>query len=313
MSIILTANKDFLSNGVKIGDKVIAPSGYLKNMNNTPLEDFEIIVTNVNEDSLIADVYKNGILLVVGTDYKVTNSAGTYAFKAVRSMSKDQQVEHIAAIARSYASKRTLLIWPPKAEWLDADGNTLELDGTALAAAVASAMSAYPAQQSFTNLPFTGPHKLLYSNKYFTPAQLNVLSEAGVFVITQEAEGGNVVCRHQKTTSTASIQEAEASITKAVDKLSIDLKALFQPFIGRYNITPELLTGLREVAEQYLFNAQNIKAQYCGSLILGYKNLVFRANLNGENQDLTPGTVAVSLEVEVGYPANYIPVTVFVR
>ena len=34
MSITLTADKDFLSNGVKIGDKVIAPSGYLKNMNN---------------------------------------------------------------------------------------------------------------------------------------------------------------------------------------------------------------------------------------------------------------------------------------
>ena len=46
MSITFSANKNFLSNGVKIGDKVVAPDGYIKNGDGTlPLEDYEIMFT----------------------------------------------------------------------------------------------------------------------------------------------------------------------------------------------------------------------------------------------------------------------------
>lgn len=320
---------DFLTNGVKIADEVVvtaingtspSTSNYLLINGTTPLlpgVDYDnLLVTEiVSEASLSFDAYKNGVALgMVNSNLTIVDDgSGDFSYNIVHNYTKDEQVTNICAIASSYASKRTLLVWPPKADWLDADGNIVTLEGSENAAAVAAAMSNYPAQQSFTNLPFAGPHKLYYSNTYFTPAQLNRLSDAGVFVLVQDAVGANVYARHQKTTSTVSIQEQEFSITKAVDKLSLDMFSIVKPFIGKYNITPELLTQLDDITETYLFNAKSQKAAYCGSLIIGYTNKKIRANLQGQNTDLTVGTIEIAVTVEVGYPANYIDIKIYVQ
>ena len=89
--------------------------------------------------------------------------------------------------------------------------------------------------------------------------------------------------------------------------------AVVKPYIGKFNITPDLLTQLDDVTNQYLYNAKSQKAAYCGALIIGSSNKTIRANLNGENLDLIPGTIEISLTIEVGYPANYIDVKVYVQ
>lgn len=318
MSISLTiSGKTFLTNGVKVGDELVVtstPGGAALLTSGSPAVavsyDNLYIVEVTSETSIKFDAFLNGVALGMSSTNLNLTSGQSFNFDIVHNLSKNEQVEMIANTASSYGSKRVLYVWPPEADW---DGNGTIVNGSAIAAATAAAISAYPAQQSFTNLGFAGPNTLKYSNTYFTPSQLNTLSEAGVFVLVQDSPGAEIYARHQKTTSTASIQEQEFSITKAVDKLSLDLSSLVKPFIGKYNISQDLLTQLDDVLKQYLFNAKNNKAPYCGSLILDYSNLIIRANLAGSNQDLAPGTVEIALTVEVGYPANYINVKLYVQ
>lgn len=323
MSITVTiAGKTFLTDGVKVGDEVVVTSitnpaavgilaGLLLKSGANPVIYDKLLVTEVtSETALKFDAYLSGVALGMTAANLNITTGEQFTFNVVHHLSKDEQAAAIAAVASSYGSKRVVYVWPPEADW---DGNGTTVNGSVIAAATAAAISAYPAQQSFTNLGFAGPNTLHYSNTYFSPAQLDVMSAAGVFVLVQDAPGAQVYARHQKTTSTASIQEQEFSITKAVDKLSLDLGALVKPFIGKYNITQDLLTQLDDILKQYLFNAKTNKAAYCGSLIIDYSQLVIRANLEGQNQDLAPGTVEIAVTVEVGYPANYINVKLYVK
>lgn len=320
LSGIVGAN--FITNKVKIGDTVSlktikgnafnALTNYLLKSGTNPLSYDSLLVASViSESSIGIEAYKNGVNLNISdTNLNITTS-DAITFDIIHNLTKDEQVDNIIAIARSYANKRTVLAWPPKADWL-INGEYVTLDGSAIAAAFAAAKSNYPAHQSFTNLPFSGPYKLYYSNNYFNPAQLKRMTNAGVMVFMQDADGAQIYTRHQKTTSTTSIQEQEYSITCAVDAFAKGLKATCKPKVGKYNITPELLTDLAEVIDTYRFECKNKKYAYCGSLIIGSKNVSIRANLEGENTDLPKGTVEISVEIEVGYPANYINVTVLV-
>ena len=336
LPVILTfAGATFLTAGVKIGDQLVpvtvtnpafttANSGnaliagqFLKTGANPTAQALsydQLLISEVtSETALKVIAYKNGVAITDSSQsaqYDVAlATTDSFTYNIVHNLSKDEQVTQIIN-SIPLASKRTLYVWPPQADW---DGNGTIVNGSAIAACVAAAMSAYPAQQGFTNLGFPGPYQLMYSNTYFTPAQLNRLTDGGVFVLVQDAPGGQVYARHQKTTSKVSIQEEEFSITKAVDKLSLDISAEMKPYIGKYNITQDLLTQLNEVLKQYLFTATNNKSPYCGSLIISATNVIIRANLDGANLDLNPGTIEVSLTVEVGYPANYINVLVYVQ
>lgn len=308
----------FVVNGIKTGDvfqvdSVVNGPAWLKKGAKllTPGVDYNtILVTEVIDGNRIKiDAFLG--TTPVGVDGRITPINIQYTIIG-GNPSKDAQVETIVNLAKSYNNKRTVLVWPPKADW-EINGETVTLDGSALAAVTAAAMSGYPAHQSFTNLTFPGPKKLYYSNFYFTPSQLDRLSENGVFVLVQNVEGGQIYARHQKSTSTASIQEEEISITKAVDKVSIDLYSTVKPFIGKYNVNQDLLTQLQDTIKEYLYAAKSKKSAYCGSLIIDYSDLSIRANLEGQNTDLVPGTIEISLTIEVGYPANYININVLVN
>jgi hypothetical protein len=324
MSITITVTGEhFLTNGVKIGDTVVPltvnghavdPTHYLLKNGAAALDYDTLQVCEVlGEDSFKMEAYKNGtaIPLVEATHLNLAPTQ-SFTFDIVHTNTKDEQVEEVCAIARGYNNKRVVLVWPPKAEYI-VDGQVVTVDGSALAASLAAAKSIYAPQQSMTNVPFTGPNKLYYSNNYFTPAQLNKLSDAGVLVLVQDAPGAGVYARHQKTTSNVSIQEEEMSITNAIDKFSIDMASIAKPFLGKYNITQDLLTQLHDVYSTYLFNAKSNKAPYCGSLIVDFSNLALRANLEGLNTDLPPGKLEIALTIEVGYPANYINIKIYVQ
>ena len=328
--IVITRNDSgvgFLAADVRIGSEVFVTSiagvipdstHYLFNTGGvTPMPLLpgihydQILVTEiVSESSLKFAPCLRGIQLSV---YNLATAAiDAVSFNLIYHYSKDEQVDLIIAKAQSLALKRILSIWPPKADWNDGNNGIVTFDGTALAAALSAAMSSYAAQQSFTNLPFAGPKKLYYSNDYFNKSQLKRLSGGGVFVLVQDAEDAQIYSRHQVSTSTVSVEEQEFSITKAVDKFSIDVYSLFKPFIGKYNIDGNLLTGLADILDTYAFAAQNTKAPYCGSLILSCTGKVIRANLGGKNTDLPKGTTEVSMTIEVGYPNNFVVIKIYV-
>lgn len=311
--------RNFLDEGIRIGDILVIKNivnagafpGVFLVRNGKPLVYDVLKVTEIaSKEVLRFEAYRLSKPLGVTQSDLNFGSGDSFDFDVIRNLTKDEQVDRLVGIAKSYDSKRVVLVWPPEAE-LDDKGTII--DGSGIVAMVAAALASYPAQQPFTNLKFNGPYKLRYSNDYFNSAQLDRLSDAGYFVLVQDAPGAQVYCRHQKTTSQGSIQEQELSITKAVDKFSSDIYDLVKEYIGKYNISQDLLTQINDVLNQYLFNATSIKAPYCGSLIISANKPVLRANLEGANQDLVPGTIEISIDIEVGYPANYIPVKVFVR
>ncbi len=321
MSISITGATGLVAAGVVPGDTVanvtVTPSssGLLVN-GSTPLVmgvDYDTLLIN---SVAIAGTSFTFIPTLNGVEVTATglaSSATSFTYDIVHVNTKDEQIAALTSLASNHASNRVLCVWPPKADWDDGNGGVVTLDGTALCAAVAGAMSSYPAQQSFTNLPIAGPQKLYYSNTYFTPVQLNQLSSAGVFVLVQDTPGANIYSRHQVTTDTSALDKQEFSVTKAIDKVSLDLYNLVKPYIGKYNITQNLLTQLTDLLDQYLFTAQNTSAPYCGSLILSSANLKIAAQLNGQNLTIPLGTVDISLTVEVGFPANYINITLNVN
>jgi hypothetical protein len=62
-----------------------------------------------------------------------------------------------------------------------------------------------------------------------------------------------------------------------------------------------------------MYSAQSNKSAYCGALIISYATPTLRANLDGANTDLTVGTIEISVTVEIGYPANFVNILLYVN
>jgi len=220
-------------------------------------------------------------------------------YKIKRRFTRDQQIDRLVALAAAYRSNRVSLIWPHVALWHDGDGGLVDLGPQSIAACYAAAKSACPAQQGFTNNPFPGPHRIMYSNDYFNRGQLNRLSAAGWAVFVQDLPGGPIRCRHQVTSD-----GTEATIVQQIDKVSTDIKTILDPLWGVRNITQELLPEISQTVYHYLFEASSRKADRCGALIQGFEAPVLRARMDGQNLDLPPTTVECRVNVDLGHPFN---------
>ena len=318
---------DLIELGVGIGDEVLAtPSATNPDpmfVTGSPAAEFtgKLYVTQIisaqvfvmegyNADGTVASISMN-------TTIKLGNHSGAVAFgtisyQIVHHLNKNDQIADLVATATAFDSKRVNLIWPDQGVVVDDAGVEQLVDGTFLCACFAGAKSAYPAQQSFTNLGFPGPFKLQHSNDYFTKLQLDDLSAAGVNVVVQDADGAQVYSRHQHTTSVAIFENAELSIVTAVDKVSLDVIETFKPYIGKYNITDDLLNFVHDASEQYLFTAKSQKAPMCGSLIVDGKVVSVRAQLHGQNLDLPAGVVELVIGCEFPKPANYVNIKLLI-
>jgi hypothetical protein len=73
------------------------------------------------------------------------------------------------------------------------------------------------------------------------------MAEYGTMILMQDTAGGRIYVRHQVSTQAkdGNLNTTELSITKNLDSISYFFAAMFAPYIGRYNITPELIEVLR--------------------------------------------------------------------
>jgi hypothetical protein len=111
------------------------------------------------------------------------------------------------------------------------------------AAAVAGLASSVPPQQGLTNIALNGFDDIPAVYSTFNRAQLNEMAEDGTLIIMQDIVGGPIYIRHQVSTNAASgdLNETELSVTKNLDSISYYFANRLERFIGRYNITEELL------------------------------------------------------------------------
>jgi hypothetical protein len=162
--------------------------------------------------------------------------------EAYHPLSVAQQATAVAAQSAQYADRRVYNVFP---SILNAFG--VSLTSEYAAAAIAGLCSSVVPQQGLTHVEVEGFDDLPLVYSTFSSAQLDEMAGAGTWIIMQEVAGGPVFVRHQVSTaaSTEDLNETELSLVKNLDSISYFFVTQLSGYIGRYNVTPELLDAIR--------------------------------------------------------------------
>ena len=179
-----------------------------------------------------------------GKAEKTINSLVNFKVEIYRKLTPTQQVEYIAAQSSSLATRRMYNVFPSIAS-----NAGVSFDGSFLACAAAGLVSSVLPQQPVTNVEINGVDDIPIVYQTYTKAQLDTIAAGGTFIIMQDRPNSKVYVRHQISTDYTSnnLLKAELSITKNLDSISYYFAELFAPYIGKYNITPDLIGALGNV------------------------------------------------------------------
>jgi len=168
-------------------------------------------------------------------------------------------------------------------------------------AVFAGLSSALPPQQPMTNVPIPGINRLLHSNFYFKPSDLNTIAEGGNNILVQTTRYSAPYSRHQLMANMESILTREFSIVKLVDFCAKYIRNSLRPYVGNHNITDEFLTQLRGITESILRALVQT-----GVLLQG-------TTLDSLFQDPDqPDAVIIEVTCRVPYPCNLIHVKLYI-
>lgn len=213
-------------------------------------------------------------------------------------LSVTEMAAAVAAISTAFANRRIAHVFPSQ---LGAFGVIESAEFGA--AAVAGLNSSVPPQQGLTNIELNGFDDLPMVYSTFSRSQLNTMAGAGTLIIMQDVAGGAIYIRHQVTTATSqgNLNTTELSITKNLDSISYYFADRLAPFIGRYNVTPDLLVVLAAQIEdglRYLGSFTNVS-------LLGPQLLLAGTKLDRLEQHptLRDHVVAV-VSLQLPYPLN---------
>jgi hypothetical protein len=198
-----------------------------------------LIVNNGQDSSTVVNELPHGVKRIGGALVTLTS----INYQIVRTLSKDQQVTNLIALAQSFNSSRTILVWPDKCDVAGVTGGTKQ-PGYYLAAAVGGMTAGLPAQQGFTNLGIAGVSQIYDSNTYFSDTQMTDLSNGGWYVFAQQTPQSLPFTLHQLTTNPSTLQSGEFSVVKNFDFVSLFFVDILEDFLGQYNVTENTLTQL---------------------------------------------------------------------
>ena len=187
----------------------------------------------------VASVKSNtSLLLTTGTATAISTPTKVEVW---HTYSVAELANAVAAVSASFASRRIYHVFPDS---LGAYGVTQTSEFGA--AAVAGLCSSVVPQQGLTNIELLGFDDLPLVYSTFNRDQLNTMAGAGTMIIMQDVAGGPIYIRHQVSTATAdgNLNTTELSITKNLDSISYYFAYRLSPYIGKYNVTPDLLVVL---------------------------------------------------------------------
>lgn len=192
----------------------------------------------------------------LGTGTNVTQ--GSIRYRLIRNLTKDQQADRLVTIGQSVRSQRAIITWSDSVKVSDLkDGSKPRLagnvaddadpqPGTFLAAVVGGMTAGLPNHQGFSRIGCAGIDEVFHSQNYFTERQLTRISEGGIYVFVQDSPESLPYSIHQVTTDTSALQTGEYSMVKNFDYLSKFFVAILDAFIGKWNVTEELLGFQRQ-------------------------------------------------------------------
>ena len=190
--------------------------------------------------------------------------------KIVHRYTSSELADIVASTARHYADRRMYAVFPTEITQL-VDGETMVVKGYFAAAACAGLCSSTLPQQPLTNMPINGIYDVPATYSRFDAIELNTMAAGGAFIVAQDLPYDVVYVRHQLSTATyqGNLLTRELSITKNVDSISYYLAESCDDFIGKYNITPELIRHVRVRLEASLTELKRDKGSLYGPQLLG--------------------------------------------
>ena len=246
----------------------------------------------VTEDIVVAD-------LTSGTGHYVPEKVEIY-----HTYTAAESAEVIASVSKAMASRRMLNVFPSV---FKNDG--VMMTGEFAACAVAGLISATEPQQPITNVTVRGIDDIPLVYQTYNKAQLDTIAAGGTFIIAQDLPGDLVYVRHQITTAypDGNLNTAELSITKNVDSISYAFAQVFRPYYGKYNIYPELIAILENLAGQLISQFGGSSSVYGPQLITDETEVKYiRQN------ELMKDHVDVAIKLGVPYPCNNIDIVLTV-
>jgi len=208
----------------------------------------------------------------------------------------------VAARSTGFANRRIYHVFP----------STLYLDGVAqsspfAAAALVGLVSSVPPQQGLTNIEVNGFDDIPAVYSVYNRQQLNEMAGAGTLILMQESAGAKIYVRHQVSTATVdgNLLTTELSITKNLDAISYYFAGVLGPYIGRYNVTPELLDQLYVQVNSGLnfLGSSYTAAGLLGPMVILDENTNIRAL---EQHPTLKDHVVIILDLNLPVPLNVI-------
>lgn len=216
-----------------------------------------------------------------------------------------EKAEQIRNLSSSFSDRRMYNVFPPV---FVTDG--VLQSGEFAAACVAGLVSSCLPQQPITNLELVGINDIPLAYQTFSFDQLNTMASGGTFIVMQDLPNDQVYVRHQISTDfeANNLNTAELSITKNLDSISYFLDDLTSPYIGKYNITPELIAVLRNVINSGLVSLEsNSYGLYGAQLISEGTEIVLL-----EQDALLKDHVNCTINLNMPYPFNHLVLKLFV-
>lgn len=222
-----------------------------------------------------------------------------YKVEVYRKLSASDQVKYIADQSSSLASRRMYNVFPTIAS-----NAGVQFTGDFLACAAAGLVSSVLPQQPVTNVEINGVDDIPIVYQTYDRNQLNTIAAGGTFIIMQDRPGSKVYVRHQISTAytDANLMKSELSVTKNLDSISYYLADVFASLIGKYNITPELISVIRSRLETALNDLENQTSagMYGPQLLVDGTEIVY-IKQSETNKDRIKARVKLNLPVPFNY------------
>ena len=238
-------------------------------------------------------------------DATIAQGTAETEIKIYHAYTKAETAGVIRDTSSSLASRRIYNVWPSKFTT-----NGIEQTGEFAAACVAGLVSSCLPQQPVTNLELTGIGDVPDAYKNYSLDELNTIASGGTFIVMQDTPNDQVYVRHQISTDyeANNLNTAELSITKNLDSISYFFDDLMSPYIGKYNITPELIDVLENVITGGLVSLESTSYGLYGpqliadgtELLLLEQDAVFKDHVN------------CNLKLNMPYPFNHLVLKLFV-
>lgn len=283
-TLFTVAGAQFITDGVRVGDLI--RYNYTTD-----------ITGAINYDTFEVAEVRSETSLVSATALSAASSAKKITVWRV--YSKQEQAENFAA--RTGNNRRVRVVFP----------GTLTLGDTTYesyfaAAALAGLRSSVAPHESLTNIEVPGFDGVA-ETLGFTDDELNTIADQGVWILTQDVLGGAVYTRHQLTTDRSSTKTQEDQFTSNTDSISYGLQAKLDPFIGKYNITPETKIVIYDtIASELRYRQTNTFTSRGGNQLLGFEITKFEQNSTFRDR------LDIGIRVDEPYPFNNGEITITV-